>query len=180
MRAFILALTLTACSPQIIYVYGDAGPQSDASALVDGAQPDAHESDAALAPEGECLPNRNAGSISSADCYRYASTPVCDAYTARCTAAPAAFCDACETDAQCADGVDLRARCVFMPRHDTLQADQACLSPCDSDADCAFLPRPAWTGVTCAAVGTAGSFCVVRFADSFAEATCSDFMGGRR
>jgi hypothetical protein len=184
--ATLFVLTLAACSGErIVYVYPDAGPVipgADAGPSVgDGSSPlpdgpvvdvDAHEP----AP-GECYPDRFEGEVSSADCHRYASTPVCDGTTSTCTALPRHYCGACETDAQCAAGVDIRADCVFLPRPAPYPSDQACLSPCDVDADCAFLPQPEWTGVQCVTLER-GRYCVVPF--STGEPTCSDFMGGRR
>lgn len=174
---FALVLFLAACGgDRIVYVYADAGPQQGDGG---GVFPDTLADTGAMQPDtwaadGVCMPDRDPGSVSSADCHRYPSTPVCDGTTSRCAPLPHAYCDVCETDQQCANGVDLHARCVYMHR-DRFPSDQACLSPCAADSDCAFL---GWVGVQCLPIGGQGLFCVVPFADGVA--TCSDFMGGRR
>lgn len=174
--ALLALLSLFGCD-HVVYVYADGGPQLGGDA---GPQPlgdAAPQGDAWAASDGTCLPDRTPGEISSADCHRYAATPVCDGLTATCAPAPRAFCDPCETDAQCQTGVDLHAQCVFLGRAQPYPSDQACLSPCTTVADCGFLGWPA-TSVQCMQLGTQGSFCVVPFADG--TPTCSDGQGGRR
>jgi hypothetical protein len=184
LTALVLSFLATACD-RVAYVYADGGPVPTTDAgpmpLADGAvTPDAG-ADVEVPPDGVCLPTREPGAVSSADCHRYTETPVCDGTTSACVEAPSHLCAACETDAQCRTSVDIRSECVFLPREEPYPSDQACLSPCETDDDCAWLPRPEWDGVRCTALPR-GSYCVVSFGDPFnpGEPTCSDFHGGRR
>lgn len=194
--AFLFALpalvAITACDERIVYVYpdGSAPPPADASPDADSgtASDDASAppADAWTPPPGACMPHRTADAISHADCRRYADRPVCDPGLdddplGECVGPPTAYCSPCETDAQCAAGVDLRAECVFIP-HPTREVlnDQACLSPCESDADCAFLRDSGiWTWTARCVELPRGRYCAVPFSDEV-TGTCSDFIGGRR
>lgn len=190
-RIALLALVLlSACGERIVYVYPDGSePPADASVLPgdDASTPDdaSPPVDAWRPPAGACDPSREEGAISSADCRRYASTPVCDSGLdddplGTCAALPTMYCSPCETDAQCASGVDLRSECVFIPHPFSHLNDQACLSPCVSDADCAFLNDSGiWLPTARCTVLPRGSYCTVPFSDGV-TGTCSDFAGGRR
>lgn len=180
---------LGGCNERIVYVYADGSspPPADASGLDSGTDDGggASETDAWTPPPGACEPNRSAGAISSADCRRYVDRPVCDSGLdddplGACVALPTMYCAPCETDAQCADGVDLRAECVFIPHVNEHLNDQACLSPCTSDDDCAFLNTTGiWLPPARCASLPRGTYCTVPFSDGV-TATCSDFAGGRR
>jgi hypothetical protein len=193
----IIAGACSGCGERVVYVYpdgpnptADAGPPTGDGAVlpdVDAAEPPV---DAPALPAGTCLPHRTDIEVSSADCHRYAATPVCDGLAAdpvtglsTCAPEPTGYCGACETDDQCHTGVDLRSECVLIPYRGEVagtpfdRTDQACLSPCATDDDCAFLPRPEWSGVRCLPLPR-GTYCVVPFTDG--TPTCSDFSGGRR
>lgn len=141
----------------VVYVYPDAGspePLGDAAVPADGSEvlpdaPDASEGlvdagqpDAQRPAEGTCNPDRVDGTVSHVDCRGLGETPVCDAIMNRCETLPEAACDACETDAQCREGVSLRADCVFIAGDAAFNNDMACLTPCDSQADCDWLGAP--------------------------------------
>lgn len=187
--ALALFVLLAACGERVVYVYPDGSVPTDAPTLPgdDAGALDAPDAtgDAPTLPAGVCDPSRAEGSISSADCRRYASTPVCDAgldddALGTCAPLPTMYCGACETDAQCADGVDLRSHCVFIPHAFPHLNDQACLSPCSTDADCAFLNDTGiWLATARCTDLPRGRYCTVPFSDGV-TATCSDFMGGRR
>lgn len=189
--ALIASWLLAACEERIVYVYpdgsapapADASPAADSGTVRDDAS--APPADAWTPPPGACMPHRTADAISHADCRRYADRPVCDPGLdddplGTCVVPPTMYCAPCESDAQCAGGVDLRAECVFIP-HPTREVlnDQACLSPCESDVDCAFLNDSGiWLWTARCTDLPRGRYCTAPFSDG--TGTCSDFMGGRR
>ncbi len=168
----LLCLTLLGCNERIVYVYpdGSSPPPADATVLDSGTEDGGtSETDAWTPPAGVCDPSREVGSISSADCRRYVDRPVCDSGLdddplGACVASPTMYCSPCETDTQCADGVDLRSECVFIPHVFPHLNDQACLSPCTGDADCAFLNDTGiWLPMARCTALPRGMYCTVPF-----------------
>lgn len=136
----------------------DAGQGEDAGEPVEGDS--GPPADAWTPAPGTCSPDRVEGSISHNDCRRYADRPICDAITEQCTREPDALCGACETDAQCMEGVDLQARCVYMPGDSPTNDDSACLVPCGGDGDCSWIQAAyGWTAYGRCFDFPQGSFC---------------------
>lgn len=150
------------CTERVVYVYADAAtPPGDAAAGSDGPThvEDASEAVDANVAAGACMPHRAPGAISQMECLRDDVRPICDALSERCVEPPTELCGACTTDEQCR-GVDLYARCAFIPGDVQDNDDQACLVPCAGHNDCAWLREmPGWTTALCHDLPS-GSFCL--------------------